>query len=194
MDIKQRIIVSLTGLPGVGKTTLCKLLSGLKDEVFFFVPPILFPFNLSNNKLIDFTNHQNKYIKTWSELLSNIKKKYNHKIIICDRGLEDINCFTDFILSSYFNIPLSNCKDFRKNNFGLFNSDICIYIKVNHNIRFNRCQNRNKKTLGRGLNCSNNYWKFYKKWYEMNNQIFSVDFSNCNQFKSCEKLYNLLNL
>lgn len=196
MKIKKRKIklVSLTGLPGVGKTTLCKLLSDLKDEVTFIEHPVLQSFSLPNDRLIEFINHQKNYVNIWLEFLSNKIKICNHEIIICDRGFEDINCFTDFVLTTNFKIPLNNCLSFRKNNLGLFTSDICIYIEVNQNIRSNRCQIRNKKTKGRGLNCSNDYWNFYKKWCKMNNQILSVDFSDYNQFECCQKLYNLLNL
>lgn len=156
--------VALAGLPGAGKTTLCAELCNMDSNFKTFKAS---PVSFAEGKVLEpseFVALQCQRIKEFGALLKPIRRSNPGCIIVCDRGMEDILCYTHFVLKVKLGIDTSGCSELLR---GIPNSRsrACIFLSTEKSVLDEREKHRSKPSFGRGLANRSEYWSFYQAWF-----------------------------
>lgn len=177
-------IISLAGPPASGKTTLCKMIiSSGKNYQLFNAPPI------SNAKLDpeafrNFLVHQNEAASNFIKSIRKLKALSEKDFLICDRGIEDILCFSEYALRHVFGVNEVR-KYLPKTNF---QSDYCFYLDVDAGTLIERKNVRDKKDFGRGLGEKVPYWTFYRSWFLRRDKVIRLSTHDENSFSTMGRI------
>lgn len=155
------LVISLAGPPASGKTTLCQLLGKSGEQFEQFVAPPIPEVKLDTDSFEEFMDHQSDVASNFIRALRRAKIRSQSKFLICDRGLEDIICYSEYVAERNF------CR-VRPESFPAevsLRSNYCLFLDVDQETLGRRHQARGKPTLGRGLKDPSDYWEFYRDWF-----------------------------
>ena len=108
---------------------------------------------------------QCQIIKEFGALLKPIRRKNPDSIIICDRGVDDILCYTHFVLEVKLGLETAVCSELLRGIPTNSESRACIFLSAEKSVLVEREKQRFKPSFGRGLGNSNEYWSFYQAWF-----------------------------
>ena len=166
--------VSLAGLPGAGKTTLCMELCNMGSNFLAFKAP---PSSIAESKLLEpseFVAFQCQRIKEFEALLKPIQRRNPGCIIVCDRGMEDILCYTHYVLQMKLGLDASVLSELLRGIQTNSRARACIFISAEKSVLDERERLRSKPSFGRGLTNLSEYWSFYQDWFLSRPWVISV--------------------
>jgi dephospho-CoA kinase len=164
------LVISIVGPPASGKTTLCEMLEKSNGQFELFEAPAISDAKAEPGAFRDFMRHQTERALTFSQAILRAKARSDRTLMLCDRGIEDIICFTEYMTKHVFDreseVTFLAEIDFR--------SDCCVFLDVDEARLSRREQMRRKPSYGRGLTNSSEYWKFYREWFLQRERVLQI--------------------
>ncbi len=185
-------IVTISGLPASGKTTLCKALCNSHSSIAPFTGPNVPPYSLPAVDQKDFISSQQEKISIFLEVQRKAQVRNKVGLMVCDRGIQDFLCFTDYVLQNYFGLDLDSCLAVRAKLIPIkYQSDICIFLDVFSSTLEMRVEKRTKLSKGRGLKEYQRYWNFYREWFLAHPNVVQVEIFDEEIEQICQFLISL---
>jgi hypothetical protein len=183
--------VSLAGLPCAGKTTFCTQLCNMDSNFKAFKAPSISFVEGTQLEPSKFVALQCQRIKEFGAFLKPIRRSNPSCIIVCDRGIEDILCYTHFVLKVKLGLDASSCSELLR---GIPNSRsrACIFLSTKKSVLDERENHRAKPSSGRGLANQSEYWSFYQAWFLSRPWIIPLVTDHLDIAGACEHLASVI--
>ncbi len=188
------LIISLSGLPCSGKTTLAKEYAKKFIDTHYEPCNVKITQELTDNSTV-FISKQIELLK--KELIHQEQLKQKARIlgktfVIQDRGFNDILCFTEYYLTKVIckKIPFPEDLITRM----ILHNSINIYLDIPREILELRIVKRIKTTYGRGIKDLTNYLYFYENWFKSHPNVNILSFPNDSISNSILRLDNFIRL
>lgn len=176
MDNKRPLLITLAGLPSVGKSTVAQYMARMMENAVLLQRETSSPLEAPLWSLEAFLKYQQRWIARWLWIYrKQIKYKWKARIIVCDRGIEDAMCFTEYVVSSFFRDKVIDFTYLWENELS---SDVVLYLNARRDVIEQRRVARRKKEFGRGLSKLGNYWTYYESWFKAKEETILVDSSD----------------